>query len=215
MNSGKPLTNLIYEQIYRDVIDGTFEVNEIITEGQLIQRYGVSKSPVREALISLCDEQVLQSIPRPGYRVVQIMPDEMREIAETRQAMELFMFEKSFPALDKEAVAKLRECNERIREADEPSLPANKRWEGNVEFHLLLASFAGNAYMYKLLRDTLRIDARATTQYFKNIYAPELQQKRFAHEHFIDACENGDYQAARNILLEDTNQLLWWAERRA
>ena len=93
----------------RDVIDGTFEVNEIITEGQLIQRYGVSKSPVREALISLCDEQVLQSIPRTGYRVVQIMPDEMREIAETRQAMELFMFEKSFPALDKEAVAKLRE----------------------------------------------------------------------------------------------------------
>ena len=41
MNSGKPLTNLVYEQIYHDVVDGTFTPNDIITESQLIQRYGL------------------------------------------------------------------------------------------------------------------------------------------------------------------------------
>lgn len=214
MNASKPLTNLMYEQIYRDVIDGTFSVNDILTESQLIQRYGVSKSPIREALITLCDEQVLKSIPRTGYRVVQIMPDEVRQIAEARQALELSMFQKSFPRLGEPELRQLLECNDRIRSEDAPTLPANKRWDGNVAFHLLLASFAGNDYMYKLLKDTLRINARATTQYFQSIYEPELQQKRFSHERFIEACERRDYESARAVLIEDTNQLVWWEEKR-
>lgn len=214
MNNNKPLTNLIYQQIYDDVIDGTFAINDIFTEGQLIQRYGVSKSPVREALISLCDEHVLQSLPRTGYRVVQITPEQVRQIAETRQALELFMFERSFSQIGNEELAQLTECNERIRDEDSPGLPANKRWDGNVTFHLLLASFAGNDYMLGMLQDTLRISARATTQYFKNLYAPELQQKRYAHEHFIQACQERNYPLAREVLLEDTNQLLWWEEKR-
>lgn len=214
MNANKPLTNLIYEQIYRDVIDGTFTANDILTEGQLIQRYGVSKSPVREALISLCDERVLQSIPRTGYRIVQFSPDEVRQIAETRQALELFMFEKAYPNLGNAEISLLQERNEIIRAEDTPFLPATRRWESNVSFHLLLASFAKNNYMYGILQDTLRVNARAATQYFQNIYSPELEDKKNAHERFIKACEAKDFDAARSTLIEDTNQLFWWEVKR-
>lgn len=210
MNAGKPLTNLVYEQIYHDVVDGTFTPNDIITESQLIQRYGVSKSPVREALVSLCDERVLRSIPRTGYRIVQFTPDEVRQMAETRQALELFMFEKSYPSLGKQELKLLEECNEQIRDEDTPSLPPTRRWESNVSFHLLLASFAKNQYMYGLLKDTLRVNARAATQYFQHIYSPELEQKKRSHERFIQACEAKDYETARATLVEDTNQLFWW-----
>lgn len=210
MNSNKPLTNLIYEQIYRDVIDGTFSPNEFITESALIQRYGVSKSPVREALISLCDERVLQSIPRTGYRIVQFTPDEVRQIAETRQALELFMFEKAYPSLGDYELLLLSECNDRIRAEDAPELPAARRWDSNVSFHLLLASFAKNNYMYHLLENTLRVNGRAATQYFQNIYSPELEQKKQTHERFINACAAKDYEAARSTLIEDTHQFFSW-----
>ena len=210
MNASKPLTNLVYEQIYRDVADGTFTPNDIITESQLIQRYGVSKSPVREALISLCDERVLRSIPRTGYRIVQFTPDEVRQVAETRQALELFLFEKSYPSIGKQEIKLLEECNQQIREENTPSLPATRRWESNASFHLLLASFAKNQYMYGLLKDTLRVNARAAAQYFQNIYVPELEHKKRSHERFIRACEDRDYETARATLAEDTTPLFWW-----
>ncbi len=210
MNNSKPLTNLIYEQIYRDVVDGTFSPNDIVTESALIQRYGVSKSPVREALISLCDERVLQSVPRAGYRIVQFTPDEVRQIAETRQALELFMFDKSYPNLGERELDLLTESNDRIRAEDVPEMTAAQRWQSNVGFHLMLASFAGNAYMTGLLKSTLRINARAATQYYQNIYSPELEQKKRTHERFIQACRERDYQSARSILIDDTNQFFWW-----
>lgn len=215
ISSNKPLTNLIYQQIYRDVVDGSFDPDEILTEGRLIQRYGVSKSPVREALISLCDERVLQSIPRTGYRIVRFTLDELRQIAQARQVLELSMFEKAYPEMGQEEIRILTECNDRIRAEDDPSLSPNMRWESNSFFHLLLASFAKNDYMYDLLKNTLRVNARAATQYFQNIYAPELEHKKFAHERFLQACQARDYAAARDTLIEDTNQLFWWEVKHA
>ena len=210
MKGSKPLTNLVYEQIYRDVIDGYFSADSILTESQLIQRYGVSKSPVREALISLCDENVLQSIPRTGYRIVRFTLDEVRQIVQTRQALELYMFEKSYPTMKEADWQKLKECNDEIRRAETPELPGASRWENNVQFHLLLASFANNAYMLRLLKDTLRVNSRAATQYFLNIDSPELEHPKYAHERFLEACARRDYKAARSILMEDTNQFFWW-----
>lgn len=210
MKGSKPLTHLVYEQIYRDVIDGYYSADSILTESQLIQRYGVSKSPVREALISLCDENVLQSIPRTGYRIVRFTLDEVRQIVQTRQALELFMFEKSYPTMTDADWQKLKECNDELRRAETPELPGASRWENNVQFHLLLASFANNAYMLRLLKDTLRVNSRAATQYFLNIDSPELERPKYAHERFLEACANRDYAAARSILMEDTNQFFWW-----
>ncbi|WP_418668271.1 GntR family transcriptional regulator, partial [Allofournierella sp.] len=68
MPSKNTLTEQVYERVYEDVVNGVFVNGQVITENMLIQRYHVSKSPVREALVSLCDEQVLQSIPRTGYQ---------------------------------------------------------------------------------------------------------------------------------------------------
>ena len=66
--SGKPsLKAEIYEAVLSDIIQGIYKQNEIITEKQLIAKYGVSKSPIRDALIELCKEGVLISHPRYGY----------------------------------------------------------------------------------------------------------------------------------------------------
>ena len=193
MNNSKPLTNLIHEQIYRDVIDGTFSPNDMLTESALIQRYGVSKSPVREALISLCDERVLQSIPRKGYRIVQFTLEEVRQITETRQALELFMFDKAYPSMGERELNLLLECN--------------------TGFHLLLASFPENDYMLSLLKSTLRINARAATRYYESIYSPELEEKKRTHELLFLQWIQRVYLSARSIQMDDTIQFFWWEVR--
>jgi len=84
----KPLTSMVYERLYGEIVNGTITSNDILTEAALVQKMEVSKSPVREALILLCEENVLQAIPRIGYRVIQITPSQMAKLIEARMALD-------------------------------------------------------------------------------------------------------------------------------
>ena len=66
VQSSKPLTSMVYERVYSSIINGEITGNDILTESGLVSQFSVSKSPVREALILLCEEGVLKSIPRMG-----------------------------------------------------------------------------------------------------------------------------------------------------
>ena len=84
----KPLTAVAYEYVYTNIINGVYSVNDIVSEGSLIQQLGISKTPVREALVALCTEGILQSIPRMGYQVIQIMPSEACQMYQARLLLE-------------------------------------------------------------------------------------------------------------------------------
>ena len=62
----------VYNLIFSDVLEGNFPLDEFITEKQLMERYQAGKAPVREALIELCSENILHSIPRLGYQIIQV-----------------------------------------------------------------------------------------------------------------------------------------------
>ena len=204
MEEQKPLTLHVYNSIYNDIINGVLCSNDIITENKLIALYGVSKSPVREALISLCDEKVLQSIPRTGYQVVQLMPSDVVQLTEARQALELFMLEKSFPTLTSEQIDQLKECDLNIERMSQVS-PFSQRWRDNMQFHLILASFANNKYMYSMLEEVLRSCARASTQYFAHSDSDDY--RRDLHQRMIDACIEKDLEKARQVIISDTDQI--------
>lgn len=96
MESKKPLTDLVYNKIYEEIISGELQAGDIITEKQIITRYGISRSPVREALISLCGENILCSIPRAGYQVVSFSHAEVKQLTEARLLLECYLLEKDF-----------------------------------------------------------------------------------------------------------------------
>ena len=206
MKTRKPLTDKVYRQVYLDIINGEILPDEFITEGQLVERFGVSKSPVREALIMLCNENVLECIPRRGYRVVLICRDELEQIVETRQALELFMFERAFPRLTRQELSRLRELNDSARDAAQ--MTTMQRWEHNIAFHLGLASYAGNRYMLRILADTLRVNARAYTLYANYVKLQNAETARDFHHKLISACEERDYEKAVGLLKSDTEELL-------
>ncbi|MCB6367310.1 GntR family transcriptional regulator, partial [Intestinibacillus massiliensis] len=55
------LKDMIYSKVFSSIIKGEYSANDIISEKQLIEKYQVSKSPVREALGKLCSEGILKS----------------------------------------------------------------------------------------------------------------------------------------------------------
>lgn len=66
------LKKKVYDDVLQSIVRGEYSADDIISEGMLIEKYNVSKSPVREALVQLCSENVLKSIPRCGYMVVKL-----------------------------------------------------------------------------------------------------------------------------------------------
>ena len=74
------LKERVYRGIYEAVTNGEYKSNDILTENQMIEKFGVSKSPVREALVELCKDGVLINIPRMGYQVRAVTLKEIMDI---------------------------------------------------------------------------------------------------------------------------------------
>lgn len=96
MSAGLKLKDQVYEKILDEITEGKYQQNDIITERELIEKYGVSKSPVREALIELCKEDVLESRPRMGYQIRPISIKEISDIVELRIILETAALKKLF-----------------------------------------------------------------------------------------------------------------------
>jgi len=211
MRNSKPLTARVYDEVYSDIINGRFGAQDIITESALVQRFGVSKSPVREALLKLCNEDVLRVIPRLGYMVVQITPIEIRELTEFRNVLELYMLEKGFPSLTEDGIEELEALNElNLKDIEVYSSPLDN-WQRNMKFHLKLASYAQNMTMYSHLEQVLQRLARATTQHFGGYDQddPVLKERSSSRCHIdlVEAFRNKDLATAKGILKADINTI--------
>ena len=63
------LKNMVYQAILNGIFTDEYKPNQIINEQELVQKFGCSKTPIREALVTLCNEGILHSFPRFGYQI--------------------------------------------------------------------------------------------------------------------------------------------------
>ncbi|MDI1314544.1 GntR family transcriptional regulator [Prosthecobacter sp.] len=90
-NSFQPRRNLAHEiavQLRRDIISGTFKPGEALAEPMLAERFGVSRAPVREAMIELERAGLVQFETTGRTRVRTLEEKDITEIVEARIALE-------------------------------------------------------------------------------------------------------------------------------
>ena len=69
--TNQSIKELVYEGILNDIILGVYPANSILNERTLVEKYGGSKTSVREALVQLCSEEYSKiRIPASGYYAV-------------------------------------------------------------------------------------------------------------------------------------------------
>ena len=78
----------VYKYLRHKILSGEIGPDERLVESKLAEEIGTSRTPVREALHKLEMENLIQSIPRVGYVVREITPDELDEILQIRLALE-------------------------------------------------------------------------------------------------------------------------------
>ncbi|MFV0518148.1 MAG: GntR family transcriptional regulator [Aminipila sp.] len=76
------LKDHVYEYIADQILKGALQSNEKINENKICQELNISRTPVREALIQLSSEGVLENVPRKGFVLKTLNPKEAAEIYE-------------------------------------------------------------------------------------------------------------------------------------
>ena len=144
----------VYAQVKRDILGGGLPGGSLVTEGGLAEVAGVSRTPVREALLRLEGEGLVRLYPKKGALVVPPSVDDARDVLEARVVIEEWAARAVwsrradlFPALEAEL--------EGMR-ATRTSGDVERLVEHDRRFHEVLVTAAGNAVLtrtYQGLRD--------------------------------------------------------------
>lgn len=88
----KSLRDLALEHIRSQIVDGTFQMGQPLSERRISEQLAVSKSPVREALAQLREEGLITIEPQKGARVFTLSEDEVDQICDFRLIIEGAVF---------------------------------------------------------------------------------------------------------------------------
>ena len=147
-----------YEYVKARVLSGTFPGGDLISEGDVAEALGMSRTPVREAFLRLEFEGLLRLYPQRGALVVPVSPTEVRAVLEARLVLEQFAAEKVIlrgPEVREAVAAGLRDHLDR-QTVDAESDRMHEFLDGDRLFHTVLLEAAGNEFLgglYTSLRD--------------------------------------------------------------
>ncbi len=138
------LVDAAYGQIRRRILDNLWPPGHRALEQEVALALGMSRTPVREALVRLQSEGLVEVVPRHGMRVLPVSPNDMREIYEILTALECMAAE--LLARSRPSDAQLKPLVD-ATDAMERALAADDldAWAAADErFHALLVELAGN-----------------------------------------------------------------------
>ncbi len=168
-----------------------------IVELEVAREFGVSRSPVREALLRLSEEGLIAILPYRGAIVVPLQRRRFVELTEFRLALERFALERLIERDDAAALPALRAQVAALRRA----LRTRDRARiagADLDMHRALVASAGNTMLdraYESLLAQIRLYIRVTSARYRR--AEELAEE---HDAMLDAAERGDFPAARAVL---------------
>lgn len=199
------LKRKIHDEILDGIIKGSFPLNQFLNEGELSERFNVSKAPIREALIELCNEKVLRSIPRIGYQIIQLTERNVMEATELRLMLEIIGLKKSAHIMSESNLNSLSDLNKECEvQISKSPFTIEQHWEYNIRFHLMLNSFAGNSHMNEVLSDTLKLIRRAYVQLYSNTHnAAYIYMDLNRHIEIEKAIRQNEFAKAQELLKND------------
>ncbi len=165
MKQKSSLKSIVYQETLDGIIRGEYKANQIINEQELVEKFGFSKAPIREALLALCNEGVLHNIPRYGYEVVRLTSEDAAQILRYRFHLEGGFLKDSFTRISPNQLDELAQLDELCNTSCHDLW---LHWEHNTQFHLRLISCSGNDYAHHELLRSMDILKRAYAQTYWN-----------------------------------------------
>jgi DNA-binding GntR family transcriptional regulator len=189
-----------YEFTKGRVLDATFAGGDLITEGEVADALGMSRTPVREAFLRLEGEGLLRLYPKRGALVVPVSVGEIEAVMETRMLVERFALDKvlangAAPGVSDALEIAIAAQEEYAAAGDTDGFVAVDR-----EFHTTFVTAAGNPIvtgLYDSLRD--RQQRMIITSLLRD--AKRVESILVEHRQIAGAIRAGDLARADAVLV--------------
>ncbi len=192
-----PLSQKAYEILRRRIITRDLEPGEVLSEQQVARSLGMSRTPVREALARLQNENLLKYVPQKGVSVRELAVRDFLDVATLFRALQMFSVSEMVRVGNEFSIDKIVDLHERQKEVvDDP-------WrclELNIEMHIEIAGILGNECITGVARnmaDLVRLAGYVSSRTnFEKAFAEVFEE----HDAIIEALAARDLGAFSEAL---------------
>ena len=197
--------SVIYRDLRADILSLVRRPGDPIGEAEITRAYGVSRTPAREAILRLADEQLIEILPQRGTFVAAIPVDELPDAIALRRVIEEAVAREAALRARAPDLAVLRSELDRQRECE--AAGAHEAFHAADErFHALLAAIAGRKrFWLVVLQNKTQVDR------FRRLTLPEAGRMGAVvaeHAAIVAALEQGDPEAAAGAMSRHLQALL-------
>ncbi len=144
------LREKILETIRDAILKGSLKPGERVSEPELAERFGISRTPIREAFRQLESEGYLQVIPRKGAVVASLSERDIEEFYAIKIILEGFAARMAAEKLSMKDIEKLESINQRLEQIAKDGDVKNF-FRVHNEFHEVFIKAAGNERLYEMI----------------------------------------------------------------
>ncbi len=193
----EPLPQLAYSYIKERILNRVFTPGQQLTDTQLAEELGISRTPVRDALRQLTHEGFLVNQARRGWQVYSLSLEDIHEIFELKEALEGLIAHQAAHCTDEEKRALLKSTMEKMKQA--AGVNDFNAWrEADHELHQIMFSMAHNERAWRIVENLNEQWYRLRIGYIA--LEGRIQRSCLEHEPIIDSILAGDGGVAEQCI---------------
>ena len=191
----------VHDRLRQEIVTAALPPRMPLSEQELTARFGVSRTPIREALVRLESEGLVRKEANRPYRVRQVSSREYFQSMRLREILEGEAIANAIDKLDPKRLQAIK--TEMLRLREEPKIRVEDHWAADEELHTMIADGSGNAVMAEIIREL-----RVTTRMFELSGLPSrIRPDCEEHLTIIAALESGDPAKARAAIEQHIRSL--------
>lgn len=182
------------------LVAGEMRPGVLYSAPALAEKFGVSATPVREAMLDLANEGLVEAVRNKGFRVTELSNRELDDITHVRSLIEVPTVGEVAARCDAEMAPKVEELRAVAREIESLAVKPDliRYVEVDRQFHLRLLALAGNDHLVEVVRN---LRARSRLYGLQGLAARgELQRSAREHEQLVDLVLAGDAKGAADLM---------------
>lgn len=203
--SREPMARQVTRALRQAIVSMKISPGEMLSEQDLAQRFGVSRSPVREALIKLSEAGLVRVLPQRGTQVVKISRAAVEDARFIRQAVECAVVREAALKAPPVMLAELNASLTRQRRAQRAT-SSDDFMALDEEFHRLLAEAAGRPAAWRMIEDVKPQMDRVRYLDVKQATPRHLIVAQ--HAMIVDAIKASDPAAAEKAMQQHLSEIL-------
>ncbi len=210
-----PLATRVYLDLKNAIVNSEFDPGQFLHEEYLAQITGASRTPIREALLHLQRDGLVEMIPRKGAKIWELEPQRIVELIDLQLLYESPFFD--LPELPSVILERIEEIGTQmlaLAAAIERETPQSEQWyalrcaysELGFDFHRSLVKFQHNSCLldaYDLMMSKVKMYFNCRLAKSSNYFQTSSRQ----HQNIIAAILEGKLDTARDLHLAHLSQV--------